>query len=1628
MNLDAAWDFHRGVLAALPLPLLAFDAEERLFHVNPALHEAAGTAPPDLPPGLARGEVLRRLAAAGLFGADRDTPPPELAPGLRFASATGRRFAWAEAPLPGGGRLALLRELGDLAEALEAAEREVRDLRSVLDRLGSGVAVYGAEGRLRLANATFPGLVGLPPSLPRPGQPFQSLLEAQIAAGDYRPEDVPRALANLREGRPPRDSTHERQRANGRFLRIRNQGLPDGGWLAEVLDITAERRAEQEARQRAAMQEAMLQALPVGVAVYGPDRVLRFVNAAYNRLLGDTMSRPGEHLRDILMRRALAGEFGPVDPEAEVARRLERVERPFRFEWRRPNGALLAFNSVPLPDGGHAVVVTDISELSAAQAEARARAELLATTLESTRHGIAMFDAEGRVILANRLAAYYCCIPPERFVPGAHITELRALQVEAGLYGDEAATERFLAERLTTPLKGPDRYRRPGPDGLVVEVITDPLPGGGYVRSYSDVTALVRAEEEATARAATLQTVLDSIRHGVVLYDEAGYVRVANELGARLAGLPPEAVKPGVHFDTLRDLQAVLGEHGTSPEAREAYLRHRVREPWKGDGTYVRRRPDGTMVEVRTDLIPGGGCVRTFTDITALAAAQAELARRNAMMQAMLENMRHGIVLFDAEHRVLAANRLAGEMMGLADVLRPGLWREDITRLQAERGEFGEGEAREALLGRLLALDWTRPQVYRRRRPDGTEIEGVANPVPGGGFVLTLTDITERVRAEAEIERRAKMLSDIVSAARQALTLFDASGRVLAANDLAARIAGFEKADDLVGLTHAELVAATRRVEGATGPEGFNLPADLAYNRIDRARPARYERRRADGRVIEVASDPVPGGGYVVGITDITELVEAREEAQRRAEVLAAALNASRHTVSLYDRDQRVIATNRFGAQLAGFESPEAMVGLTLREILIRQAAHEHPDDPAAQARFLETYLALDRSVPQRYQRRHPDGRVFDVQSTPTPDGGFSVSVADVTELARAQEEAERRALVLQAMIDNNRHGIVLYDREHRLVAANALAGEMMGVPDLLSRPGTPHAEILAAQRARGMYADEEGGAATERAYLAVDRSRPHRMQRSTPDGRRLDVASDPTPDGGFVISIADITALVRAEAEAERRAGLLRTMLDNNSAGILLYDGEHRLAAHNRLAAEMMGLPELPELVGRHLWEILDIQFARGNLGVGEQGRERLALLKGLDRSRPHRGRRVLPDGRVFNTASDPTPDGGFVLSLTDVTPLARAQQEAAERAAILGVMLGNIRHGIALFDRAARLVARNDKLVEMLGLSAETLRPGVTLTEMVEALRARGEYGPGEEGARVAAAVVGRARDVPIRTTRRRPDGRIHEVVSDPTPDGGFVVTYTDVTEDRRIRDELEAARAAAEAANLAKSRFLATMSHELRTPLNAVIGFSEVLRAGAPAEQTEEFARAIEEAGRHLLSLIDDILDVTRAETGQLPVSLEPVAIGPLLAVVERMLRPQAEKAGLSFALRLPESLPRVRADERRLRQVMINLVNNALKFTPAGGRVSLSAAHGEEGVTIEVADTGIGIAAADLSRVFEPFTQLDNQLARRYPGAGLGLYLCRVLAEAQGASLTLESEPQRGTRARLRFPPASLLPDA
>jgi PAS domain S-box-containing protein len=255
------------------------------------------------------------------------------------------------------------------------------------------------------------------------------------------------------------------------------------------------------------------------------------------------------------------------------------------------------------------------------------------------------------------------------------------------------------------------------------------------------------------------------------------------------------------------------------------------------------------------------------------------------------------------------------------------------------------------------------------------------------------------------------------------------------------------------------------------------------------------------------------------------------------------------------------------------------------------------------------------------------------------------------------------------------------------------------------------------------------------------------------------------------------------------------------------------------------------------------------------------------------------------------------------------------------------------------------------------------------------------------------------------------------------GYRGTARDVTAqvlaERRLRD----AKIAAEAANVAKSQFLANMSHELRTPLNAIIGFSEVISSalfGPLDARYRDYAQDIHGSGHHLLRVINDLLDLSKVEAGRLELHDLPVRVDTLFETCRRMVSDRAAAAGIDLDFRTNDLA--VNVDQLRLEQVLLNLVSNAVKFTPTGGRVSVSASLALSGeTTISVVDTGIGMAADDIPRALQPFGQIDNSLARPHGGTGLGLPLAQRLVELHGGTMALDSELGKGTTVTIVLPP-------
>jgi PAS domain S-box-containing protein len=260
-----------------------------------------------------------------------------------------------------------------------------------------------------------------------------------------------------------------------------------------------------------------------------------------------------------------------------------------------------------------------------------------------------------------------------------------------------------------------------------------------------------------------------------------------------------------------------------------------------------------------------------------------------------------------------------------------------------------------------------------------------------------------------------------------------------------------------------------------------------------------------------------------------------------------------------------------------------------------------------------------------------------------------------------------------------------------------------------------------------------------------------------------------------------------------------------------------------------------------------------------------------------------------------------------------------------------------------------------------------------------------------------------------------RILPVLRDGSVDGALVIVQ-DVTERVAREEALHAALRQAEVASQAKSEFLASMSHELRTPLSAIVGYMDLLEGemvGAVAPLQRTFLGRVKTAARHLISVIEEILTFSRVEAGKEPVGTESVDAGSIVRDVEEMFMPQALRKGLELRISMPAEPVELHTDATKLRQILINLIGNALKFTDAGS-VSLDMSVSDDAAYFVISDTGPGIDHADLSRIFDPFTQVDQSLRRTKGGTGLGLPVSRRLAHLLGGDLQVESAPGSGAR--------------
>src|SRR3954464_13996945 len=955
------------------------------------------------------------------------------------------------------------------------------------------------------------------------------------------------------------------------------------------------------------------------------------------------------------------------------------------------------------------------------------------------------------------------------------------------------------------------------------------------------------------------------------------------------------------------------------------------------------------------------------------AAAHRDVEQTREMLQTIIENMTDGVSLFDKDFRWQFSNRSHMQTMGYApDMVRTGMSVETLIRLHAARGEYGPPNDIEALVkGSLERVTAPGGAHYERRMQNGRFIEFRFQPLSDGGTLGIYRDITE-------LKEREEALASAKEAAE-------------AARDAA-------------------------------------------------------ERARA-------------------------EATEARSEIERTRTIMQTVLDNMNDGVMLFDKDMRWQFTNKQLMEFQRFNPEIAGPGVSAYDILMYQATRgDFGPIPEADLEAEVTRRVNVMRGGARYERRTASGKFIEFTFKPLADGSLLAVDRDITERKEREEAAqasradlERTSSVLQTVLDNMSDGVMLLDRDLAIRFANQRLMEFQRYTPDIAHEGSLITDVLRYQAERGDFGPPDNIEELIEQRLAMIRepSGVHYERRSA-SGKFLEIMFRRLKDGSVLAVNRDITELKEREealasaktaAEAarddvERTRQIMQTVLDNMIGGVMLFDRDFRLQFVNRQVMDFQNYPVDSIKPGIPGEDILRFQVKRGDFGpvkdIEKKVRERVALIR---KPGGNRFLRKTLEGRYVEFNFLPLADGGLLAFGRDVTSLTEREEalasakEAAEKARddvertreVMQTVLDNMSDGVTLWDKNFRWQFSNRFSTNMWGYKQQLLQPGVSGFDMIRALAQQGEFGPTEDVERTVTDVTRRIlKPGGARYEQRTATGKYIEFNFRPLSDGGLLGLYRDITALKSreealaaakeaaeaSRDTAEKERAEAEAANQAKSTFLATMSHEIRTPMNGVLGMIDVLqRQGLDGPQRRTVA-TIRDSAHSLLRIIDDVLDFSKIEAGRLELENTAFSLSGLIEGVAGTFRQQAMIKGLSLDVEIDAgSDGALVGHPTRVRQVLFNLLGNAIKFTERG-RITLHAGteplgDGETKITIAVADTGIGLSEQQRSRLFQPFAQADSSTTRRFGGTGLGLSIVRRLAQLMKGDIAVESQRGAGS---------------
>lgn len=531
-------------------------------------------------------------------------------------------------------------------------------------------------------------------------------------------------------------------------------------------------------------------------------------------------------------------------------------------------------------------------------------------------------------------------------------------------------------------------------------------------------------------------------------------------------------------------------------------------------------------------------------------------------------------------------------------------------------------------------------------------------------------------------------------------------------------------------------------------------------------------------------------------------------------------------------------------------------------------------------------------------------------------------------------------------------------------------------------------------------------------------------------DGQRrlIEVMETPLPVEKRMVGVAlDVTREEELEQENQRHVLAHYEALEQLHTAIAKYDRDTRLEFYNSAYEQLTGLnsawldtkPKMTEIIDK-LRELRKIPDQADYKQFKQTWINRFTSL--ID---AYEEMQYMPDGSVLRMIVVPRPAGGLVQTFEDVTSRLQLETSYNTLMAVQQETLDNLAEGIVVFGEDGKLRISNHAYAKMWNISPEEMAGAPHVSKVIDKAK---PFFAERDWPAVRDTLLGNALE---RETRRgrlylsenTARGMVIEYSVVPLPDGNILNAYFDITDTVKVEEALVEKNAALEEAERLKTDFLANVSYQLRTPLNAMMGFAEMLHQqyfGKLNDRQLEYTHNMIEAGQRLVSLVNDILDLANIDAGYLKLYPTDVDIANVIEQVVTLTEGWASKQKLEMAVTAPPTPVIVYADERRVKQVFLNLISNAINYSPNGGRIALSVQVMDSFAVVRVRDNGIGIPASEIERVFTPFEKIRQQKSKRRGGAGLGLALVKNIIQMHGGDVSIKSKEGEGTEVTFRLP--------